>query len=267
MKKTNLVQRKDFKKMTREDWGKLDNCIREKLSTHTANVESCAKAQVDAKLKCMNTCIQQAIKECVPDKKRLSAIKREISDETRRVYEERASKFSSIAAQGGKISKQLRKRWHRRIKEANLRDYNSWLDKMTTEMEKADSRGDTETIFRTVKLVSGLMTSSAGKAPTRDKKELILDQKKMAQVWQQFLEKKFAATEAEENRDPYTDLGPQLENDPLTEHAFVSALEKVKRGKACGPDGIPGEVFCNSEAAARELYDLLTLIWEREYVP
>ena len=98
---------------------------------------------------------------------------------------------------------------------------------MTTEIEIANSRGDTETVFRTVKLVSGLMTSSTGKAPTRINKELILDQKKMAQVWQQFLEKKFAATKAEEkNRDPYTDLGPQLTDDPLTEHAFVSCSRK-----------------------------------------
>ena len=41
----------------------------------------------------------------------------------------------------------------------------------------------------------------------------------------------------------------------------------MKKGKACGPDDIPGEVFCNCEAAARELYDLLKIIWEREYVP
>lgn len=55
--------------------------------------------------------------------------------------------------------------------------------------------------------------------------------------------------------------------DPLTEEAFVRALIKLKKGKACGPDNIPGEVYCNCESAARELYELLSIIWEREYVP
>ena len=41
--------------------------------------------------------------------------------------------------------------------------------------------------------------------------------------------------------------------DPLTEEAFVRALKKLKKGKACGPDNIPGEVYYNCEAAAREL--------------
>ena len=56
-------------------------------------------------------------------------------------------------------------------------------------------------------------------------------------------------------------------NDPLTEQAFVRALQKLKKGKACGPDGIPGEVFTNCESAARELYRILKLIWQHEYVP
>ena len=68
-------------------------------------------------------------------------------------------------------------------------------------------------------------------------------------------------------RDDLEDLGPQIIADPLTEQAFVRALRKLKKGKACGPDGIPGEVFYSCENAAIELYKLLKTIWEREYVP
>ena len=66
--------------------------------------------------------------------------------------------------------------------------------------------------------------------------------------------------DAEHERDEYADLGPQLVDDPLTEQAFVRALQKLKKVKACGPDGIPGEVFLNCENAARELYNLLKTI-------
>ena len=112
------------------------------------------------------------------------------------------------------------------------------------------------------------MVASSAHAPAVDKNgDLILDHEKLATVWKQFLENKFKATDREHKRDEYTELGPQLVADPLTEEAFVRALKKLKKGKACGPDGIPGEVFTNCETAALELYDLLKLIWEREYVP
>ena len=267
VKKEPVVKRKDFKNMTPTNWARLNDCIKDNLAANepTAIAED---SHVDTELKRMNTCIQQAIKECVPDKKRLSTVKREVSDDTRRLYEERARKFSAITARGGKVSKQLRKRWYRKIKSANLRDYNTWLEKMTVEMEEANSRGDTEAVFRIVKIISGLMVAANGKSPAKDKKgDLILDQARMAEVWQQFLEKKFSATEAEAERDEYEELGPQLVADPLTEQAFVRALQRMKKGKACGPDGIPGEVFYNCESAARELYNLLKIVWEREYVP
>ena len=131
----------------------------------------------------MNTCIQAAIQSCVPNKKRLSVIKREISDRTRRLYEARAQKFSDITAQGGNVSKQLRKRWHRRIRDANLRDYNTWLEGMAKKMEEADKRGDSETIFRIVKIISGLMTTASAAEPSIDKNgDLILDQNKLDEV-------------------------------------------------------------------------------------
>ena len=166
------------------------------------------------------------------------------------------------------MSPRLRKRWNRKIRDANLADYNDWLRQMTAEMEEADKKGDSETIFRIVKIISGLMTASSSTAPSVDKQgDLILDQDKLAKVWRQFLEGKFKATEAEFARDEYEELGPQLVADPLTEEAFVRALKKLKKGKACGPDGIPAEVYYNCESAARELFELLRLVWEREYVP
>ena len=275
VKKERLVPAKDFKAMTDEKWSELNEIIADNLLKHkesnTASHAECAsqaESSPDSHLTRMNTCIQAAIQTCVPSKKRLSDVKRETSERTRQIYEARAQKFSKIAEQGGTVTKQLRKRWNRKIRDANLRDYNDWLDSMATKMEEADRRGDSETIFRIVKIVSGLMTTATSQAPSVDSQgDLILDHQKLAAVWQDFLQGKFKATDAESKRDPYEELGPQLVADPLTEQAFVRALQKLKKGKACGPDGIPGEVFLNCESAARELYNLLKTIWEREYVP
>ena len=135
-----------------------------------------SNAHIDERLSRINNCLRRAIEECVSNKKRLHAVKREISDTTRKIYEARTAKFSKITAQGGKVTPQLRKRWNRLIKNVNLKDYNTWIKKMATEMEEADRKGDSETIFRYVKIVSGLMTASCGKAPSIDKNgKLILD--------------------------------------------------------------------------------------------
>ena len=66
-----------------------------------------------------------------------------------------------------------------------------------------------ETIFRIVKIISGLLATSSSTAPSVDKQgDLILDQDKLTSVWRQFLQGKFKATEAEFERDPYKELGP-----------------------------------------------------------
>ena len=103
-------------------------------------------------------------------------------------------------------------------------------------MEEANKIGDSETIFRIVKIISGLITTTATSKASAVKKDggLILDQKELAKIWQQFLTDKFKATEAEHERDAYAELGPQLIADPHTEQAFVRALKKLKKGKACG---------------------------------
>ena len=141
-------------------------------------------AFIDNNLTRMNTCLQQAIEDTVPSKKRLSTEKRAISDGTRQLYEARTRKFSAIAAEGGKVTKQLRKRWNRKITAANLSDYNEWLTVMAGKMEEADRKGDSETIFRLVKIMSGLMTTASNSAPSTDEQgNLILDQKALAKAW------------------------------------------------------------------------------------
>ena len=98
---------------------------------------------------------------------------------------------------------------------------------MVTETEEADKRGDSETIFRIVKIISGIMSASSNSTSSVDKNgKLTLDQSKLADVWRQFLERKFKPTEAEFVRDWYEELGPQLVDDP---QAFVRALKKLKR--------------------------------------
>ena len=171
--------------MNKDKWADLEDEFKSAMKNNTseAQIDSDSNTHIDESLTHMNSCLQQAINKCVTNKKRLSTIKREPSERTRALYEARAQKFSTITAQGGTVTKQLRKRWNKKICSVNLKDYNSCLEQMVTKMEDVDKRGDSETVFRVVKVVSGLMTAASAKAPSTDKNgDLILDQEKLSKV-------------------------------------------------------------------------------------
>ena len=265
---------KDFRAMDESAWCALNNEITTQLNSAEGAAYDMTKAEmeaapgVDAALDYMNKSIGKAIEKCVPNKSKSTEIKRRVSDKTRTLYEERTRRFSAITAQGGKISKSMRRRWNEKIKRANLADYNDWVEKMTVSMEQAYKRGDTKAIYEVVRKVSGKATSFSAKAPSKTKQgDPILDHETLAEMWRDFLEGKFKATQAEAERPEYEDIGEQISDDPLTKAAFLKAVARLKTGKACGPDGIPGEVFKQCDAASMALFKLLCRMWELEYVP
>ena len=109
IKKAKFAVRRDFKAMTQQMWATLNDEISKNLQSQDPPKQphSCNE-HIDEKLTRMNDSVQKAIETCVPAKKRLSSIKRNTSDNTRKLYEIRAKKFSTIEAQGGKVSPQLR---------------------------------------------------------------------------------------------------------------------------------------------------------------
>ena len=263
---------KDFKAMNEEKWCALNNEIITQMNsaegaTYDIKDSELDKAPgVDAALNYFNNSISKAIEKCVPNKSKSASIKRRVSDKTRNLYEVRTRRFSAITAQGGKVSKSMRRRWNDKIKNANLSDYNDWVEKMTKSMEEAYARGDTEGIFEAVRRVSGKTKSFSAKSPSNEQGAPILDHESLADMWSEFLQGKFDKTKAENDR-AYVDLGEQVEDDPLTKQAFLKAVTRLKSGKACGPDGIPGEVFKHCDAASTALFQLLVRMWELEYVP
>ena len=132
-RKEKMTVSKDFKAMTKKNWAELNDMIAVNLKKHdekkpTGMRHAEVKVTINERLNRMNNCIQDVTQSCVPTKKRLSTIKREVSDRTHSLYKARTQKFGTITAQGGTSTKHLRKRWNRRIRDANLADYNTWLE-------------------------------------------------------------------------------------------------------------------------------------------
>ena len=264
---------KDYGAMDEAKWCELNNQIHINLKSpidatyDISTQELQGKPGVDAALDYMTKSIAQAVDQVVPDKKKEELIKRRVSDKTRALYEQRTKLFSAISASGKTVKRSMRNRWNKRIRNANLQDYNDWLDNVAKDMERAYARGDTKSAFNSVHVIGGGTKSFTGKAPTQgDDGEMILDQNALAQLWQKFLTRKFEPTDEDQGRI-FTDLGPQLEEDPLTREVFLNALSKLKTGKACGPNGLPAEVFKNCDAASSALFDIMCRMWQLEYVP
>ena len=55
--------------------------------------------------------------------------------------------------------------------------------------------------------------------------------------------------------------------DELERKEYDEAVRHMKNGKAPGADGIPAEVFKNSEVARNLLFAFLKKVWSKEYVP
>ena len=51
------------------------------------------------------------------------------------------------------------------------------------------------------------------------------------------------------------------------EEEFISAIRRMKKGKATGPDGIPAEVWQQSKVAQKTLFLFLRRVWREECVP
>jgi hypothetical protein len=94
---------------------------------------------------------------------------------------------------------------------------------------------------------------------------MIQSSKELGDLRQQFLAGKFSVTELEaswkrESLDAKKD-------DPLTYAEFSKAIKHLKKGKATGPDWIPGEISRGSKVASSELFFFLKHVWDQECVP
>ena len=184
--------------MTQEDWGKFDNTLREKLMADKHDVEISGEA-MSAHYDHLSASVAKTIEETVPHEKKQVHNGREMSVKTKHLHAQRTRDFSS----GHTITKRDRARWNRITNESCKQDYKDWVAKQVTELEKADTQGDTRKITSLVNRLTNKTRCGQGKQPTRSKQgDLITSAEELGELWADFLGNKFSATELEMTRDP-----------------------------------------------------------------
>ena len=181
---------KDYSGMDAEAWSALGEEIKknvQKEQSAGAEVLPGTNEHIAKRVTCMNTSIRRAIDACVPNKDTKTYVRRQVSDSTREMYAERAKRFSKIEAQGGKVSRSMRHRWQRKLRDVNLKDYNEWLEKLTRKMEVANGQGDVKEVHNLVRMISGAQKTFPGTTPTVDENgDRILQQQRLTEVWKDF---------------------------------------------------------------------------------
>ena len=253
--------------MTPAKWQEFDRRLEARLTQLPRSIEV-SESEMGAHYDRLTECIRETVKEVVPPRNKVKYNGREVSAETRRLYDLRVRDFAS----GRKITKSDRGAWNKILNNAAKKDFDRWVEKRVEEIEEADEQGDTRAIHQGARALAGKSKHPPSPQPTRKEKgegDMIQTSEELGALWQEFLAGKFKATELEAARKEWDPLErPERQDaDTLTEKEFKAAIKHMKKHKATGPDSIPAEVWKGSAVASSELYFFLKNVWEQECVP
>ena len=274
-RKTAKYETADYKAMNTQSWRRFDEVLqiktqekqetREKRgATSATTVESVTETHcVGKEYATLTENIRETIKEVVPKKKNTFRNGRSVSEETKTLFKERTKEYSR-----SKPTSARRKEWNGKIKNACKNDYRRWVSRWTERIEQADAKGDLKAVYQGVQAVSGTKRGFSDTQPTTLESRRLKNPEELANAWCGFLENKFAATELERARAEFESL-PNCENDDddITRKEFEFAVNKLKKNKSTGIDGVPAEVWQGSAVAKERLFLFLRKIWKKEEVP
>ena len=186
----------------------------------------------------MCTAINAAVEVVLPAKRRRTRAQRKVSKETKKLYVQRSNMTGKHPADYEALQKD--------IQAAGLTDFKKWVQECANELSAANGVGDTKELYNIVRRMEG-KPEKPPRNLTKNKDGVPLsDASEVAATWHSFLKEKFRATHEEIHvRPPMPELPQAAQDDILTEKEILSGLNKMKRGKACGLDNIPAEVYQN----------------------
>jgi hypothetical protein len=143
--------------------------------------------------------IHHAVESVLPTRAKTSGVRREVSQATQRLFEERTK-------MRGKCTYDQFKELQQRIVSSSLKDFETWVDGWADEISEANGRGDTKKIFKGVKVLAGKPEKPSPNLTTDKDGHMLKCAEDVANAWNTFLSAKFAATEDEHNRPELDDL-------------------------------------------------------------
>jgi hypothetical protein len=154
------------------------------------------------------------------------------------------------------------------VKSRCREDKKMWVEDKLLEAEKAAGKGDSKTLYRILKDLSGKMSP---KVPINgaDGKPL-KSQEEQAKRWKEHFQTVLNCPEPDIlhdfSGDSINDLG--IDTSAITKDEVAKVIKKLKNGKSAGVDGIQAELLkYGGDKLANRLTKLCNHIWEKREVP
>lgn len=146
-----------------------------------------------------------------------------------------------------------------------------WWEKMASDIQGYADGRDWRRFFQAVNAVYGTTSNASHPLRSSDNTTLLKDNDNIMKRWtehfSQLLNRPTTVADDALDSIPQYPLQNNMDDPPILPE-ISRAISQMKNNKACGPDGIPAEVYkFGGPQLTSRLHDLFTRIWETEQVP
>ena len=230
-----------------------------KWDTAATHTTSASTDDAGTQYKKMTAAIRTAAKQTLPVTKPRVVTKRHTSKHTATLVERRAK-------QAAAMTQEARARCNKELARAGRKDYRDFIQKLTAQIEEANDRGDSKTVYQIVKRLGGRYNSHVTRPTSMDNGDIITDNDAALAEWCTFMEARFKKA-AIDTDEPLEDIPSDGRDQCFTREVFETCAKHSKALRATNEDDVPNEAYKLSDTAQEELYNLCKRIWIEEEVP
>ncbi|XP_078581995.1 uncharacterized protein LOC144865280 [Branchiostoma floridae x Branchiostoma japonicum] len=157
---------------------------------------------------------------------------------------------------------------NKEVKRSARRDKRVYMDSLATEAQQAAEKGDTRTVYKITKQLSGDLKNRA--AAVKDKNgKVLMEGKDQLDRWAEHFRETLNRPPPE-SEATIEDMGFNIEmkRGPITLQEIVNAIKETKANRAPGEDRVTADMLkVDPVATARGLITLFNQVWYEETVP
>jgi endonuclease/exonuclease/phosphatase family metal-dependent hydrolase len=158
------------------------------------------------------------------------------------------------------------------VKLSARQDREAYWTTQATELESAQSRGDTKKLFRLVKIIARNYSPPVSGTILDKNDQAITEKTQLLGRWCEYFSELLnhnSPLQAIVQPTAPTQMIPyNINEEPPTIEEINRAVKQLKSGRAPGSDGLPPDLFkINNPALIADLHDLYSMIWKDESIP
>ena len=157
---------------------------------------------------------------------------------------------------------------HKEVKKSARRDKRQYYEDLAAQAEEASCKGNMKRLYDITKQLAGKWKHSSQHVKDKHGKTLTTETEQVERWAEHFKEllNRPSPTEKADISQPTEVLDINI--DIPTKEEIRTAITKLNKGKAAGPDGINAEILkADLDASTNAMYDLISKIWEIEQIP